>query len=42
MKKTFPKQDVDLQSNFININLNYNGFDKLIKFYLIFLRSIVH
>lgn len=29
MKKTFPKQDVDLQSNFINIILNYNGFDKL-------------
>lgn len=29
MKKTFPKQDVDLQSNFININLNYNGFDNL-------------
>lgn len=29
MKKTFPKQDVDLQSNFIITNLNYNGFDKL-------------
>lgn len=28
MKKTFTKQDVDLQSNFIIVILNYNGFDK--------------
>lgn len=28
MKKTFTKQEVDLQSNLIIINLNYNGFDK--------------